>query len=95
MATALIQPLDWELPYAMGEALKKKKKNDPDLFSFLLCIRFKTLFPGSLKNVCLRVVLDAHPVPAVSCQIGTLEKHLQSFLRVAEFSGMLLSYSDA
>ena len=25
-AVALILPLAWELPYAMGEALKKKKK---------------------------------------------------------------------
>ena len=25
-AAALIQPLAWELPYAMGTALKKKKK---------------------------------------------------------------------
>ena len=25
-AEALIQPLDWELPYAMGMVLKKKKK---------------------------------------------------------------------
>ena len=26
-AAALIQPLTWELPYAAGAALKKKKKN--------------------------------------------------------------------
>ena len=25
-AAALIQPLDWELPYAVGVALKRKKK---------------------------------------------------------------------
>ena len=27
-AAALIQPLAWELPYAMGVALKKKKKTE-------------------------------------------------------------------
>ena len=27
MATALIQPLTWELPYATGAAIKRKKKN--------------------------------------------------------------------
>ena len=26
-AEALIQPLDWELPYAMGMVLKRQKKN--------------------------------------------------------------------
>ena len=28
-ATALIQPLTWEPPYAMGMALKKKQKKNP------------------------------------------------------------------
>ena len=27
-AAHLIQPVAWELPYAMGEALKSKKKNE-------------------------------------------------------------------
>ena len=35
-ATTLIQPLAWELPYAAGVALKKKKKTD-FLQSCLFC----------------------------------------------------------
>ena len=31
-ATALIGPLAWEIPYAMGEALKRKKKKTNTLF---------------------------------------------------------------
>ena len=32
-AVALIQPLAWELPYAAGVALKRKKKKKPNKFS--------------------------------------------------------------
>ena len=31
VAAVLIQPLAWELPYAVGEALKKKKKKNVNL----------------------------------------------------------------
>ena len=31
-ATPLIQPLAWQPPYAVGAALKKKKKNRAELF---------------------------------------------------------------
>ena len=34
-AAALIQPLAWELPYAMGAAPKDKKTQDISCFSFL------------------------------------------------------------
>ena len=30
-ATALIQPLTWEPPYAVGTALKRQKKNQPQI----------------------------------------------------------------
>ena len=42
-ATATIQPLAWELPYAAGAALKKKKrkkKKNFELYLFLLFSRF-------------------------------------------------------
>ena len=39
VTAALIRPLPWELPYATGVALKKKKKNpcnEPYQFFFLM-----------------------------------------------------------
>ena len=35
VAAALIQPLAWKTPYAMGVALKSKKKKKEECFSFL------------------------------------------------------------
>ena len=37
-ATAVIKPLPWELPYAMGVALKRQKEKVYDLICFELCI---------------------------------------------------------
>jgi len=34
LATALIQPLAWESPYAMGEALKRQKRKEGKQFPF-------------------------------------------------------------
>ena len=46
-AVALIQPLAWEIPYAVGVALKRKKKN--------ACLRklssFTSIEPKVLKEV--------------------------------------------
>ena len=54
-AAALIQPLAWELPYAAGAAIKRKKKNDgKEIQKSLSLIRlnfFHFLFFISSKNV--------------------------------------------
>ena len=39
-ATVLIQPLAWELPYAMGVAQKKKKKNHKITFTLWDSVMF-------------------------------------------------------
>ena len=33
-ATALIQPLAWELPYAVGVALQRKKETDNEIIPY-------------------------------------------------------------
>ena len=38
-AVAPIRPLAWDLPYAMGAALKKKKKEQPLLLDYVYIVR--------------------------------------------------------
>ena len=41
-AAALIRPLAWELPYAPGAALKRKKKNSSIFLARFLLMTYKT-----------------------------------------------------
>ena len=49
-ATALIQPLAWELPYAMGVALKIKKKADAGSGTGGTCSLIKSRGQGSVMQ---------------------------------------------
>ena len=43
-AAALIGPLDWELPYAVGVALKKKKQQDVVIVLYMFVVGLFVLF---------------------------------------------------
>ena len=49
VATALIQPLAWELPYASGVALKRRKKKKNEHFK-ALNISWQTAFQQKGRN---------------------------------------------
>ena len=44
MATALIRPLEWELPYAVGAVLKRKKKKK----ELMSCLKLYYIVDGTL-----------------------------------------------
>ena len=62
-ASALIQPLGWQLPYAAGVALKRKTKN------FHVIAKMGQLFPPTLKSLVRHIYLVVD-VPAVICLLS-------------------------
>ena len=54
-ATASIQPLAWELPFAMGVALKKKKREREKITNHKFCLIsfFSPSFSAFLSSGCL------------------------------------------
>ena len=60
-AIALIRPLAWELPYAAGVALKKKKKKESmnkqiNVFSVLSLTRTLVTLPVSRGNISIQTL---------------------------------------
>ena len=58
-ATALIQPLAWELPYVIEAAVKRKRKKKENIKNRLHIIK-DILLKFSVTNVCICIITHTH-----------------------------------
>ena len=74
-AAALIQPLAWELPYALGGALKrqkKKKKKKSNIWLLHTCNSFAFLLSGIWVILCFFVCPVYFLILSIVSTIATL-----------------------
>ena len=66
-ATAPIRPLAWELPYATGMALKRRKKERKKETN-----KWRSSHPGSVEMNLTSILMDAGSIPGLAQWVNDL-----------------------
>ena len=66
VAVALIQPLPWELPYAVGATLKSKKQTNLKLPKLIMTLAMKLQIEGVLITTLMDNEFDFIFVPKIA-----------------------------